>query len=244
MEQGAIAREQLFEAEQALRDRQRAITESQGELKQALAEANRLQAGLAQKQAEKRTTQLEAQQRIQQLEVEITQLKAKITETVNLMKSATTRLTQYFLRAPVSGFVSSLNVHNVGEVVQPGQTVAEMAPHKVPLVLSAVLPNREAGFVKRGMPVQVKFDAYPYQDFGIVPGKVISISSDAKPDERLGPVYKVEVALERNYITANNQTIEFKPGQTAAAEIVIRHRRIADVLLDPIKQIQKGGINL
>lgn len=243
VEQGAIAREQLFEAEQAVRDRQRAITESQGEVKQALAEANRLQAGLVQKQAEKRTTQLEAQQRIQQLEVEMTQIKAKITETVNLLKSATTKLTHYFLRAPVDGFVSSLNIHNVGEVVQPGQTVAEMAPHKVPLVLSAILPNQEAGFVKQGMPVQVKFDAYPYQDYGIVPGKVVSISPDAKPDERLGSVYKVEVALERNYVTANNRTIKFKPGQTAAAEIVIRHRRIADVLLDPIKQIQKGGIN-
>ncbi len=244
VEQGAIAREQMFEAEQAVRERQRAITESQGELKQGLAEANRLQAELVQKQAEKRTTQLEAQQRTQQLEVEMTQLKAKITETMNLLHSATTKLTQYFLRAPVDGFVSSLNVQNIGQVVQPGQTVAQMAPHQVPLVLSAILPNQEAGFVKQGMPVQVKLDAYPYQDYGIVPGKVISISPDAKQDERLGPVYTVEVALARNYVTTNNQTIKFKPGQTAVAEIVIRRRRIVDVLLDPIKQIQKGGINL
>jgi HlyD family secretion protein len=52
------------------------------------------------------------------------------------------------------------------------------------------------------------------------------------------------VALDRNSVTANNQTIHFKTGQTATADIIIRHRRIADILLDPIRQLQKGGINL
>lgn len=244
VEQGALARDQLFEAEQAVRDRQRAITESQGELKQALTEANRLQAGLIQKQAEKRTAQLEAQQRIGQLEVEMTQLQAKIAESKNLLSSAKAKLEQSFLYAPVTGYVSSLNIDNIGQVVQPGQTVAEMAPNSAPLVLSATLSNQEAGFVKTGMPVQVKFDAYPYQDYGIVPGKVTSISPDAKADEKLGPVYRVEVALDRNYVTAKNQTIEFKPGQTASADIVIRRRRIADILLEPFRQLQKGGLNL
>lgn len=244
VEQGALAREQLFEAEQAVRDRQRSITQNQGELEQVLAEANRLQAGLIQKQAEKRTIQLEAQQRIQQMEVEITQLQAKIAETKNLLNNARAKLVERFLYAPVNGVVSSLNIQNIGEVVQPGQTIAQMYPHNVPLVLSANLLNQEAGFVKTGMPVQVKLDAYPYQDYGIVPGKVISISPDAKPDERLGPVYRIEVALDRNYVTAKHQTIKFKAGQTASADIIIRRRRIADILLEPFRQLQKGGIDL
>ncbi|MBD2308083.1 HlyD family efflux transporter periplasmic adaptor subunit [Chroococcidiopsis sp. FACHB-1243] len=244
IEKGAIARDRLFEAEQSLSDRQRNITQNQGELQQALTEANRLQAQLNQKQAESHIAQLESQERIQQLGVEMTKLKGKIAETKNLLNSAKTKLTQKFLYAPVNGFISSLNLRNIGEVVQPGQTIAEVAPYSAPLILSASLPNQEAGFVKRGMPVQVKFDAYPYQDYGIVPGKVISISSDAKPDEQLGAVYRVEVALERNYVTANYQTIYFRAGQTAAAEIVIRRRRVADILLEPIKQLQKGGINL
>ena len=244
VEQGAIAKEQLFEAEQALRDRQRSITQNQGDLKQTLAQANQLQAGLIQKQAEGSTAQIEAQQRIQQLKVEMTQLKGKIAETNNLLKSAKTKLGQRFLYAPVTGYVSSLNIRNTGEVVQPGQTIAEMAPENAPLVLSAILPNEEAGFVKVGMPVQVKFDAYPYQDYGVVPGKVISISPDAKKDEKLGAVYRVEVALETNFVTAKHQNIKFKAGQTANADIIIRRRRIADILLEPFRKLQKGGIDL
>ena len=244
LEEDTSTREQLFQAEQNLRDHQRAITQSHGEVQQALAEANRLQAELIQKQAQKRSTELEAQQQIQQLEIEMTQLKAKIAENKNLLSSAKAKLVQNFLYAPVDGSVSSLNVRNIGEVVQPGQTIAEMSPQNAPLVLSAILANEQAGFVKTGMPVQVKFDAYPYQDYGIVPGKVISISPDAKPDQRLGAVYRVEVELARNYVTANNQTINFKPGQTGSADIIIRRRRVADILLDPIRQLQKGGINL
>jgi len=52
------------------------------------------------------------------------------------------------------------------------------------------------------------------------------------------------VALQRNYVSENHQTVRFKAGETAAADIIIRRRRIADILLDPIRQLQKGGIDL
>ncbi len=244
LQEGATTDDRIFEAQRTARDRTSATTQQQGELKQALVEIQSLQAQLSQKIAESNIDRLEAQQKIQQLEVEKTQLRTQISDTQNQLNRARAQLVQKFLYAPVDGIVSSLNIRNVGEVVQQGQTVAEVAPKTAPLVLSASLPNSEAGFIKPGMPVQVKLDAFPYQDFGIVSGKVTSISPDAKQDEKQGAVYKVEVALDRNYITANQQTIQFKAGQTATADIIIRRRRIADVLLDPLKQLQKGGIDL
>lgn len=243
LQEGTNLKEQLFQAEQALRDSRQSITQTVGEAEQAKAEADRLTAGMASKQAEARRTQIESQQQVQQLEVELTQLKAKIAETQTLLNSAKAKLKDRFLTAPADGVVLSLNVTKPGEVVQPGQTVAEIAPKDAPLVLKASLPNQEAGFVKTGMEVKVKFDAYPYQDYGIVQGEVTSISPDAKPDEKLGAVYRVEVTLERDRLKDSGKTV-FKAGQTATADIVIRRRRIADVLLDPIKKLQKGGIDL
>ncbi|MEM7758609.1 MAG: HlyD family efflux transporter periplasmic adaptor subunit, partial [Cyanobacteria bacterium P01_A01_bin.40] len=148
------------------------------------------------------------------------------------------------LRAPVGGVVLSFNVVNTGKVVQSGETVAEIAPQNSPLVLSAILPDSEAGFVAKGMPVQVKFDAYSYQDYGVIPGKVISVSSDRKADEKLGDGYRIKIELERNYVVEEEQKIWFKPGQTATADVVIRRQRIIDVLLDPIKKLQQDGIEL
>ncbi len=243
-QEGAISQERLFEVEQALRDHQNRIIQSQGELEQTSAHIDQLQAELTQKQAEGQRSHLAAQQQTQQLAVAITQLTAKIAETQALIATATAKLNQQFLVAPVDGTVSSLKVHNVGEVVQPGQPIAEVTALKAPLLLRAALPNQEAGFITVGLPVQVKLDAYPYQDYGVISGKVVTISPDTQLNAASELVYSVEVALDRDAITANQQTIPLKAGQTAIAEIVIRRRRIIDVLLDPLKQLQTEGINL
>ncbi|WP_339375270.1 HlyD family efflux transporter periplasmic adaptor subunit [Stenomitos frigidus] len=241
---GAISREQLFEVEQSLRDRQSTTIKSRGDLQQNLAEAERLQAGLTQKHAEGRKDQLASQQQGHELEAQITDLNTKIADTQTSLSSAQSRLKQYSFYAPVDGIVSSLNIKRTGEVVQIGQTIAEIGPQHAPLVLQASLPNQEAGFVKPGMSVQVKVDAYPYQDYGIISGRVVSTSPDSKSDKNLGEVYRIEVALDRDYVSTPQQMIKFKPGQTATAEIVIRDRHIIDILLDPIRKLQKGGINL
>ncbi|ACK67238.1 secretion protein HlyD family protein [Rippkaea orientalis PCC 8801] len=236
--------EQLFQADQSLRDLQRQITENKGDLTAAFKDAERLTAELHQKQAQAEQMQLEAQQKAQELEVAITQLRGKIADTQTLLLAAQAKLKYKFLKAPVDGVVLSLDVKRTGEVIEAGKIVAQVAPNGVPLVLSALLPNREAGFVELGMPVQVKLDAYPYQDYGIVSGQVTKISEDAESDEKLGEVYRVEVDLDRDYIQDNQQKIAFKAGQTGTADIVIRRRRIIDILIDPIKKIQEDGIKL
>lgn len=258
VEQGALAREQLYQAEQHFGDRQRTITQQTGDIQQALAEsqkmrsdleqvvaeARRLRAQLAQKYAEGKTAQIQAQQTIQNLLVQRTQLVAKQQHNEKLIQQANAEMNQLLLKAPIDGTVTTLNIRNRGEVIQTGQTVTEIAPKTAPLVLMAALPTREAGFVQVGDKVQVKFDAYPYQDYGIVEGQVVKLSPDVKVDERLGAVYRVEVVLDRHTVGNAAQTAKLKAGQTATAEIIVRRRTIAEMLLDPIRQLQKGGISL
>jgi len=258
VEQGALSQEQLFQAQQNLSDRQRTITQQSGDiqqtlaesqreqmtLQQVLAESQRLQAELTQKKAEGKTVELQSEQAIQKLQVQKTQLQAQVQQTAKLILEAKTKLKQLALTAPVDGTVLSLNVRNSGEVVQSGQTIAELAPENAPLILEATLPTKEAGFVKVGNEVKIKFDAYPYQDYSIIPGKVISISPNSTVNEQLGAVYRLEIAMDRNYVKANHQTIKFQAGQTATAEIIIRRRRIIDILLEPLKELQAGGSTL
>ncbi|MDJ0591095.1 MAG: HlyD family efflux transporter periplasmic adaptor subunit [Pleurocapsa sp. MO_226.B13] len=272
-QQGAVSQEYLFQAEQSLREAQRQMTQSQlqeitnideqifqsaramgelqtritsnqGELASALQEIEKQQAELIQKQAEGRRTQLEIQQKIKQLEFEQAQIKSKIVDTQNSLSTAKAKLKQKVLKAPVNGIVSSLNIDNSGQVIQTGETVMEIAPEGIPLVLTAFLPNQEAGFIEEGMPVQVKFDAYPYQYYGLIPGKVSHLSADAQLDSQQQEAYQVEIELQRNYITDNHKQIKFKAGQTATADIVIRRRRILDVWLEPIKKLQHDGIEM
>ena len=236
--------EQIFQSEQSLRDMATSITQNQGELLSTRKEIERLQAELAFKKAERLRSELDSEQEIQQLKLEINQTNGKIIETRQQLANAKSELNKRILRSPVAGTVLAFNVTNTGKVVQAGETVAEIAPKDAPLVLSAMLPDRDAGFIEPDMTAQIKFDAYSYQDYGVTPGKVISISSDTKTDEELGTVYEVKIALDRNYITDDFKRVLFKPGQTASADIVIRRRRVMDVLLDPIKKLQQDGIDL
>jgi HlyD family secretion protein len=227
-----------------LRDLEAKITQNQGEMTANFQEIKQLQAELSQKQAERERTRIETQQKVQQLDLEITQLESKIAETNNLLVTARSELTRLNLKAPVDGTVLALNLQNTGEVVKPGDTIIEIAPEGAKLVLSATLPNQEAGFITEGMPVKIKLDAYPYQDYGVINGTVSSVSADAKSDEKLGEVYQLDITLDKNYIKDEGKQVKFKAGQTATADIIIRHRRIADILIDPIRQLQKDGVKL
>lgn len=242
--EGAISQENVFQAEQGLRERERSLTEYQGNLARSRSEATRLRETLAQQQAEEQNIALESEQQIQQLKVKVAQLRAKAGQIQTAIEAANTKLKDRFLYAPVSGTISTLSIRNPGEVIQVGQAVAEIAPEQRPMVISAVLPNQEAGLVKPGMTVQLKFDAFPYQTYGVIPGKVRSISPDAKPDEKLGQVYRMDVELDRNYVMKDNQKVFFKSGQTASVEVVTRQRRVLDMLLEPIHQLQNGGLTL
>ncbi|EKQ69158.1 multidrug resistance efflux pump [Leptolyngbyaceae cyanobacterium JSC-12] len=243
-QEGAIAIEQLFAAEQELRDHQRSVIERQGNIEASKTNLEKLQTLLAQKQVEKQKSQLEAQQKLQELELKATEIKGKTNELTATLKEAQAHKKQRLFMSPVDGVVSALHIRNVGEVTRLGQTILEIAPLQTPLVLSAILPSSEAGFVKIGMPVQMKFDAFPYQDFGIVPGKVISISPDTKADEKAGHVYTVKISLNRNYIINEQQKIPLKAGQIANVEIITRQRRIADILLEPIQKLWQDNLTL
>ncbi|MEM9448368.1 MAG: HlyD family efflux transporter periplasmic adaptor subunit [Cyanobacteria bacterium P01_E01_bin.6] len=244
VEAGALAEESLFDVEQSLRDRQQAITQQEGTLERTNAEISQLHATLEQHQAEAERQVLEMQQKLQRLEIDASELQAKIKDTeINLTK-ARTEAEQMHLHAPVDGIISDLTIQNIGEVVQSGTTIVEIAPDNTPLVLSANLPSSEAGLVNPGMPVKLKFDAFPYQDYGVIPGKIITLAPDSDLDETLGTTYHVEIQLERNHVEHEGQIVKLRAGQTAKAEIVTRQRRILDIFFEPFRKLQKGGISL
>lgn len=242
VEAGVISHDYIFELEQSLRDRESVLIESQGSLNQANTEELQIQAQRQQKQSEAQNSEIEAEKQLQMLDMQIAGLNSTIAESETLLNSALSQLQQHSLYAPVTGTVSSLNITNVGEVVQPGQSIAEFHIVDNPLVLQAVLPSQEAGFLEVGMATKVKLDAYPYQKYGLIEGNIISISPDAKQDPKIGMVYELEIQLERNSIQDEGRSISLQPGQTATADIIIRERRIVDLILEPIAGLKAGNI--
>ena len=114
-------------------------------------------------------------------------------------------------------------------------------------MFKAQMPSSESGFLRVGHPVKLKFDAYPFQDYGVVQGHLRWISPDSKVESTpQGKVetFELEIALEQTYIQTQNKRVALTAGQTATAEVIVRQRRLIDFILDPFKKLQKGGVEL
>ncbi len=138
------------------------------------------------------------------------------------------------LTAPIDGVVQQLAVNTVGGVVTPAQALMVVVPAEADIEVEATLRNRDVGFVVPGQPVEVKLEAFQFTKYGGVPGRVVTVSRDAVPDERRGLVYPVRIALDRGTIDVDGRPQALTPGMALTAEIKTGDRRIIDYLMSPI----------
>ena len=190
---------------------------------------------------------LKNQEQIKEIETQITTLKAEIAQTNSQIASLRLQLKQRIVKAPANGIVFHLPVSGVGDVVNPGDTIIEIAPENSTLILKALMSPKESGSLKVEMPVKMKFDAYPFQDYGIVKGRLIWISPNSKYLESAQgrqEVFELKIELDQPYIENQKQRIILTPGQTATAEVIVEQRRIISLILDPFKKLKTGGLEL
>lgn len=158
------------------------------------------------------------------------------------LRKAEQRLSSFDLRAPEDGTVHELALHTVGAVVQAAQPLMKLVPAGAALEAEAKVLNRDIGFLRMGQEVQVKLDAFPFTKYGAVPGRVAAVSSDVVPDERLGPVYHVRVALDRQTLEVEGRPLRLTPGMTATVDIHTGRRRVIDYLLGPIMKYRDESL--
>jgi hemolysin D len=192
-------------------------------------------------------TLLKTEEQLEDLETQILTLRSQMQQNLSKIESLEFQLSQRVVKAPSSGVVFDLPVEGVGAVVQPGERLVEIADRDSPLILKAYMQTGESGFLKVGMPVKVKFDAYPFQDYGVQTGKLIWVAPDSKLTETEGgkqETFELKIKLAKSYLMGRDRKIILTPGQTATAEAIVRQRRLIDLVLDPFKKLQKDGLQM
>ena len=165
------------------------------------------------------------------------------------------RARQQLLTAPVDGVVQQLAVHTVGGVVTPAQALAAVVSLDPNLEIEAMVLNRDIGFVVPGQSAAIKVDTFNFTRYGLLHGRVLSISRDAitrdRPQEkgRDQPtstesassepkgqelVYAARVSLDRNEMEIEGGPVRLSPGMAVTVEIKIGSRRIISYLLSPL----------
>jgi hemolysin D len=138
------------------------------------------------------------------------------------------------LTAPSDGYVTQLAVTTVGGVVTPAQELMYIVPKGDSFEIEAFLLNKDRGAVTTGDSAAIKVEAFPFTRYGTIPAKVRTISSDAVPDEKMGPLYKVIATPERNTLKSRDETVLLSPGMVVTLEIKTDERRIISFILSPI----------
>jgi hemolysin D len=146
------------------------------------------------------------------------------------------------LVSPIDGVVQQLAVHTVGGVVTPAQQLMVVVPQDHPVEVEAQMENKDVGFVKEGQSVEIKVETFPFTLYGTISGKVLSVSDDAAPIEKVGLVYPARISLDRATIQVEGRQVKLSPGMAVTVEIKTGQRRLIEFFLSPLlKSVQESA---
>jgi hemolysin D len=167
------------------------------------------------------------------------------------------------LTAPVDGTVQQLAVHTIGGVVTPAQILLVIVPAGNELQIEATVSNRDIGFVQEGQEAQIKIDTFNFTRYGLLHGRVLSISRDAvtrdKPQGRANQPaqgaetessepkgqemnYVARVSLNRTQMQVDDRAVDLTPGMAVTVEIKTGSRRLIEYLLSPLLQVRQQSL--
>lgn len=151
----------------------------------------------------------------------------------------------YVITAPTSGRVVALQIFD-GKFVDGGKPLLAIVPKGSKFEAEVFVPGRAMGLLKEGQEVQVLLDAFPYQEYGSLPGRVDQISRTLLAPNELDttldldePAYRVRVQLDAQYLMAGGQRLPLQPGMTLKANLVLERRSLLRWLSGPLRAI--GG---
>lgn len=197
---------------------ERAVDERRAEGAALTVERDRMLSAMRQRQAE----------RLEAAEAE----RARLTQELRVAEQD---LADRTIRAPRAGRVADLAVFTVGGRVEAGERLMTIVPEGEELIIEAAISNRDVGFVKVGQVAQVQFDAFPFERYGAVAGRIVSVASDARREEITGTWnYPIEVRLTASYVEAAGQRLPVQPGMTATVNAVTGNRRYISFVFEPI----------
>lgn len=147
------------------------------------------------------------------------------------------------LTAPIDGTVQQLVAYTVGGVVPAAQPLMKIVPKQDKIEVEAMLENKDIGFIEVGQPAAVKIDAFEYTKYGVIPARVVHVSSDAIKDEKKGLLYSVILALDKSSISGNGHDMPLGTGMSVRADIKTGSRRVIEYFLSPLLQHKRESLN-
>ncbi|QJR11008.1 Colicin V secretion protein CvaA [Usitatibacter rugosus] len=148
------------------------------------------------------------------------------------------------IRAPMTGVVTNIAVTR-GQSVAQDTTLATVLPKGSGLHIELLVPTRAIGFVQKGHEVVLRYEAFPHERFGQYRGTITDIGRNVwSAGERIGPlsarepVYRVDVKLDRQNVSALGQEFALRPGMLVNADLLLEKRTLLEWIFEPLLQLK------
>jgi membrane fusion protein len=220
-------------------EKQTEVLEQQARLAELERVRVALQGELATLRSERATLPLQAGRESAQMQREIQAL------TQAQAENESRRETQVL--APQAGELATL-LAAPGQSVAAGQTLATLLPAGAALEAELWVPTRSAGFVRPGLPVLLRVDAFPYERYGQLTAHVREVSQSALPASTLGEAggvdtpggYRVRVTLDADPGGAAAQAwrASLKAGMRVQASLIAERRTLVQWALEPLAALK------
>ncbi|MGI9326172.1 MAG: HlyD family efflux transporter periplasmic adaptor subunit [Pseudomonadales bacterium] len=200
------------------------------------AELARLQVEIEQLRIALGRKQIEIEQAPQLLQVRLAAARAKADSSRQIRFEEGIGDDVLVILSPTDGIITRISSTQTGDKVAPNTPLFNIAPRGSRKVLKVQIAERDRGFISEGAEVKLKFNAFPYQRHGFINGTLEFVSPTTQvTTPNTPPAYRGFVSLERDHYVVRDQEQAIRYGMSATAEIVVRQRRIIDMLLDPLR---------
>jgi membrane fusion protein len=125
------------------------------------------------------------------------------------------------VHSPYSGVIGSWGAR-VGEHVAARKALLTIIPADARLEVHLSVPSHAVGRMRVGHAVSLACDAFPYQQFGRLRGRIVRISPAPLPSADENPEFRAVVAIEGDTLQYRNERILLRPGMTVQAEVETR----------------------
>lgn len=145
------------------------------------------------------------------------------------------------IKSEITGTISKVNVGNIGQVVQPGATLAEIVPQDDILKIEAAIMPKDIAYVRQGQKAKLGFTAYDIAIYGQIEGKVVKIAANTTSTEDGGSFYQAMIEVNTSEIKDQNDII-LQPGMIADVSIIGEERTVLSYILNPITKLSKRAL--
>ena len=128
---------------------------------------------------------------------------------------------KYLLKAPVAGTISFTGFFQENQQMKLGQTLFYIQPDNISYFVEMLIPQYNFGKVKTGQQVLLKFQAYPFEQYGAVVGKIDYINTTPSDSG-----YLAKVVLPDGLITNYKKPLQYRNGLFAQADIITENMRL------------------